>query len=304
MSEARSGTGDRDLGVVGDGDVPLRGHRRLVSRRRTPPNVPAFLVALCWLAVVAVPIYFLVAASLRRREEYLDGHPLAPPSDPTLENYRFALDEGFVTYFVNNVVVTVASVALVVVLTVPAAYAVVRNTGRHVQRGFSLMLIGLAIPAQATIVPVYFMMNEIGLHDSLPAVILPTVAFVLPVSLLVLTNGLRDIPNELYEAQAMDGATPMRTLLTMVLPLSKAPIMTIAVFTALTAWNGFIFPLVLIDSPDNRVLTHALYEFQGERGLNVPGLLAAVTISAIPIFVVYLIGRRYLLAGLTAGFGK
>ncbi|UMG93147.1 ABC transporter permease subunit [Nocardioides sp. TF02-7] len=134
--------------------------------------------------------------------------------------------------------------------------------------------------------------------------VLPTAAFAMPTSMLVLTNGMRDIPGELYEAQALDGATPLRTLLTLVLPLSKPPIMTATVFTALTAWNGFIFPLVLLDSPDQRVLTQGLWEFKGQYGTNIPGLMAAVALSLLPIFVVYLIGRRFLLSGLTAGFGK
>lgn len=275
-----------------------------MSAVRTRPNYVAFVVALAWLAVVAVPLYFLVGTSFRPRAEYLDGHPLAPPENPTSDNYAYTLESGFIDYFLNNVWVTVASVLIVLVLTVPAAYAVARSASPMVQRVFSLVLVGLAIPAQATIVPVYYMMNELGLHDSLIAVILPTAAFALPVSLLVMSNGLRDIPRELYEAQTIDGASPSQMLRSLVLPLAKGPIVTVTIFTALLSWNGFIFPLVLIDSPENRVLTHAIFEYQGERGLDIPGLLSAVVISVIPMLVVYLIGRRYLLAGLTAGFGK
>lgn len=139
------------------------------------------------------------------------------------------------------------------------------------QQAFSLMLIGLAIPAQATIVPVYFLISQLGLHDTLTAVVLPTAAFAMPTSMLVLTNGMRDIPGELYEAQALDGATPLRTLLTLVLPLSKPPIMTATVFTALTAWNGFIFPLVLLDSPDQRVLTQGCGSSRGSTAPTSPG---------------------------------
>jgi raffinose/stachyose/melibiose transport system permease protein/xylobiose transport system permease protein len=266
--------------------------------------VVAFLAALCWTVVILVPVYFLVATTFRTRENYLDGHPLAFPEDPTLDNYRDVLDADFSTFFINNVLVTLGAVGLVLLLCIPAAYAVVRGTSRVTQQAFSLMLIGLAIPAQATIVPVFFLISQIGLHDTLPAVVLPTAAFAMPVSMLVLTNGLRDIPNELYEAQALDGAGPMRTLLTLVVPLAKPPIMTAAVFTALNAWNGFIFPLVLLDSPDQRVLTQALWEFKGQFGTNIPGLMAAVVLSLLPIFVIYLIGRRFLLSGLTAGFGK
>lgn len=282
--------------------APPRPRRR--RRRRERPNVLAGLLSLVWFVLVAVPLYYLVTGSLRTRQDYLSTNPLVPPSDPTLENYRTVFEGGFPTYLLNTVVVTLATVAIVVGLTLPAAYAIARNTGRFVQRGFSLMLIGLAIPAQAAIIPVYLMITQLRMYDTLMAVILPTAAFAMPVALLVMVNSLRDIPGELYEAQTLDGAGPFAVLRHLVLPLAKPAITTVAVFTSLTAWNGFLFPLVLTQSEDTRVLTLGLWDFQGQFGTNVPGLLAAVTLSVVPIFVLYLIGRRYLLSGLTAGFGK
>jgi ABC-type glycerol-3-phosphate transport system permease component len=181
---------------------------------------------------------------------------------------------------------------------------VARSTSVFVQRGFTLLLAGLAIPAQATIIPVYLLITRLHLYDSLTAIILPTAAFALPVATLVLTNSLRDVPRELYEAQTIDGASAFGVLRHLVLPLARPAIVTVVVYTALNAWNGFLFPLVLTQSESNRVLTLGLWNFQGQFGTNVPGLLAAVTLSVLPIFVVYLIGRRFLLSGLTAGFGK
>ncbi|MCZ2812130.1 MULTISPECIES: carbohydrate ABC transporter permease [unclassified Modestobacter] len=272
--------------------------------RRERPNWLAGVLATCWLVIVAVPLYYLVAASFRTRQDYLSTSPLKPPTDPTIDNYVTVFEGGFLTYLINNVIVTVATVAIVVAVTVPAAYAVARNAGALVQRFFSIMLIGLAIPAQATIIPVYLLITQMRLYDTLLAIILPTAAFALPVALLVMTNSLRDIPKELYEAQTLDGAGPLGVLRNLVLPLAKPAITTISVFTALNAWNGFLFPLVLTQSESTRVLTLGLWDFQGQFGTNVPGLLAAVTLSVVPIFVLYLVGRRYLLSGLTAGFGK
>jgi ABC-type glycerol-3-phosphate transport system permease component len=272
-----------------------------VTKQRNPA---AGLFALVWLVLVAGPFYYLVSASLRSRADYLSTSPLAPPSAPTLDNYRSVLSGGFGTYLLNNVVVTVATVTIVVVLGVPAAYAVARSTSVFVQRGFTLLLAGLAIPAQATIIPVYLLITRLHLYDSLTAIILPTAAFALPVATLVLTNSLRDVPRELYEAQTIDGASAFGVLRHLVLPLARPAIVTVVVYTALNAWNGFLFPLVLTQSESNRVLTLGLWNFQGQFGTNVPGLLAAVTLSVLPIFVVYLIGRRFLLSGLTAGFGK
>jgi xylobiose transport system permease protein len=276
--------------------------RRKVGRER--PNWLAGVLAVLWFVLVMVPLYYLVTGSLRTRQTYLTDNPLTLPGSPTLENYRSVFEGGFGRYFANNIIVTVATVAIVVVLTIPAAYAVARNTGPLVQRGFSLMLIGLAVPAQAVIVPIYLLINQLHLYDTLLAIILPTAAFALPVSLLVMTNSLRDIPNELYEAQTLDGASALGVLRSLVLPLAKPAITTVSVFTAMGAWNGYLFPLVLTQSPEQRTLTLGLTTFSSQFGTNVPGLLAAVTLSLVPIFVVYLFARRYLLGGLTAGFGK
>ncbi|MEO6089042.1 MAG: carbohydrate ABC transporter permease [Umezawaea sp.] len=267
-------------------------------------NWPAGASALVWLVLVVGPLYFMIAASLRGRADYLTSSPLKPPSNPTLDNYRTVLSGGFGGYLLNNVIVTVATVAIVVVLGVPAAYAVARSTSKLVQRGFTLLLAGLAIPAQATIIPVFLLITRMNLYDSLTAIILPTAAFALPVATLVLTNSLRDVPKELYEAQTIDGASAFGVLRHLVLPLAKPAIVTVVVYTALNAWNGFLFPLVLTQSQSTRVLTLGLWTFQDQFGIDVPALLAAVTLSVVPIFVVYLIGRRYLLSGLTAGFGK
>jgi xylobiose transport system permease protein len=288
------------------GALPPQAPRGVRTRavRRSRPNLLAAVLATVWLAVVAVPMYFLVSASLRTRSGYLADPPLAFPSDATGENYRTVLEGGFGRYLFNTVVVTVATVAIVVVLALPAAYSVARSESRLVQQGFSMLLIGLAIPAQAVIIPVYLIITQLRLYDSLSAIILPTAAFAMPVAMLVLANSLRDVPRELYEAQEVDGATPARMLFTLVVPLARPAIITVGVFTALSAWNGFLFPLVLTQSEATRVLTLGLWNFQGQFGTNVPGLLAAVTLSVVPIFAMYLVGRRFLIGGLTAGFGR
>ena len=271
---------------------------------KSRPNWPAGLFALVWLAFIVGPLLYMVTLSLRSRAEYLGKSAWELPDALTFENYVTVLTGAFPQYLLNNVIVTVATVLIVVLVAVPAAYAVVRNTSRFVQRGFTLLLMGLAIPAQATIIPVYLMITRMQLYDTLTAIILPTAAFALPVAMLVLTNSLRDVPRELYEAQAIDGAGPLRVLVSLVLPLARPAIMTVVVYTSLSAWNGFIFPLVLTQSESSRVLTLGLWDYQGQFGTNVPALLAAVTLSVVPIFAVYLVGRRFLLSGLTAGFGK
>jgi xylobiose transport system permease protein len=276
--------------------APRRRSRRSAPWRR--PNVPGGLGAGVWLVIVGVPLYFLAVTSLRASGAYLADGPVALPSGLTAENYVTVLTSQFPRYFLNNLLVTVACVAIVIALALPAAYAIVRSRSRLVSTAFSVVLLGLAVPAQAVIVPLYLMITQLRLYDSLLAIILPTSAFV------VLTSSLRDVPKELYEAITIDGAGTVRTLFSLVLPLSRSGLATIGIYTALQAWNGFLFPLVLTQDPNVRVLTLGLWDFQGQYGTNVPLVTAAVTLSLLPLLVVYLLGRRFLLAGLTAGAGK
>jgi xylobiose transport system permease protein len=281
---------------------PPRADRRGATHRK--PNLLGGLGAGVWLVIVGVPLYFLLVTGFRAAGDYLADGPAAPPTNLTAENYVEVLTSEFPRYFVNNVLVTVACVAIVLCLALPAAYAIVRSRSRLVSTSFSVMLLGLAVPSQAVIVPLYLMITQMRLYDSLLAIILPTAAFALPLSVVVLTSSLRDIPNELYEAIAIDGAGPGRALLSLVLPLSRSGLATIGIYTAMQAWNGFLFPLVLTQDPSVRVLTLGLWDFQGQYGTNVPLVTAAVTLSLLPLLVVYLVGRRFLLAGLTAGAGK
>jgi raffinose/stachyose/melibiose transport system permease protein/xylobiose transport system permease protein len=278
--------------------------RILRGRRRGRPNLLGGLASVVWLVIVAVPLYYLVASSLRPSSEYLTAGPLSIPHHPSAANYSTVLSSGFTRYLVNNILVTASCVVLVAGLALPAAYAIVRSRSRFVEVGFTVMLMGLAIPAQATIVPIYLMITRMHLYDSLTAIILPTSAFSLPVSILVLTGTLRDIPGELYEAMNLDGATAWTALRNLVLPLTRPALVTVGIFTSLGAWNGFLFPLILTQSDSKRVLTLGLWNFQGEHGADTPAIMAAVTLSMLPLLVLYLIGRRHLLNGLTAGFGK
>lgn len=285
----------------GPGQPPPRQRR---ARRRERPHLLAGLAAASWLVIVGLPLYSLVSNTMRHRDDYLDGGPLALPRAFSWHNYVEVFDNGFLRYLGNTVVVTVGTVVLVLLLAVPTGYAVVRSRSRLVSVGFRVFLLGLAIPAQATIIPLYLMITRANLYDSLLAVILPTAAFAMPVAVLILSSSMRDISEELYEAMALDGASARRVLVSLVLPMSKAGIGTVGIYTALSAWNGFLFPLILTQAPERRVLTMALWDYQTEYGVNVPALMTAVLLSALPIFVAYLLMRRSLVNGLMGVGGK
>ncbi|MEW1642453.1 carbohydrate ABC transporter permease [Streptomyces sp. NPDC091219] len=279
-----------------------RRHPRRTARR---PNWAGGLAGWLWLVVVAVPLYWTLITSFKAKSGYYASNPLVPSSDPTLENYRFVIESDFLRYFLNSVVVTAGAVVPAVAVSFMAAYAIVRGWRMRVLRAINgLFLMGLAIPLQATVIPVYLIIIKLHLYDNLLALILPSIAFAIPLSVLVLTNFIRDVPNELFDSMKVDGATEWTTLWRLAAPLTRPAILTVTIFNSLTIWNGFLLPLILTQSPDRRTLPLALWTFQGQYGVNVPAVLAAVVLTTLPVLVLYAFGRRQLLSGLTAGFSR
>ena len=274
--------------------------RRIKGRR----NYLGGLLAWIWLAVIILPIYFIVVTSFKDQGDYFTSNPLALPLPPNLEPYAEVLDKGIGRYFLNSVIVSVGSVIPVVLISFLASYAIVRGDSRFIRFCRGLFLLGLAIPLQATIIPVYLIIIRLRMYDSLGALILPSIAFGIPLTVLILSNFLRDVPRELFESMKLDGCTDWQMAWRLAFPMTRPAIVTVAIYNGLNVWNGFLFPLILTQSPDKRVMPLALWAFQGEYSTNIPAVLAAVVLSTLPILILYVVGRRQLLSGLTAGFGK
>jgi raffinose/stachyose/melibiose transport system permease protein len=267
-------------------------------------NLPAGVAGLLWLAVVILPIYYVVITSLKDQQGFFSSNPFLPAAEPTLANYQLVLENDFLRYLANSLMVTAGAVLPAVLVSFMAAYGIVRGSGRLLSGVSRLFLLGLAIPLQATIIPIYWGITRLYLYDTLLALILPSIAFAVPVSVLILANFLRDVPNELFESMRLDGCSDWSMMWRLAFPLIRPAIATIAVYNSLNVWNSFLFPLILTQSAENRVLPLSLWAFQGEFTINTPAVLAAVVLSALPLVFVYIVGRRQLVAGLTAGFSK
>lgn len=278
--------------------------RRGPSAGRARRNYLGGLAGYLWLAIIILPIYYIVIASLSAQGAFYTRNPLLPPANPTLDSYALVMNSGILSYFANSLIVTAVTVIVVAAVCLLAAYAIVRSRARFVRATYSLFLLGLAIPLQATIVPLFFMLGQVKLYDTLFAIILPSIAFAIPITVLILVNFLRDIPNELFEAMRVEGAGQWTILWRLVVPMARPAIATVVIYDALQVWNGFLLPLVLTQSENIRVLPLALWNFQGQFSINVPATLAAVVLSALPILVLYILARRQLISGLTAGVGK
>jgi raffinose/stachyose/melibiose transport system permease protein len=258
-----------------------------------------------WLAIVVIPLYWIVVTSFKDQGDYFTQNPFALPTAPTMTNYQLVIESDFPRYFINSVIVTLGTIIPAVGISFMAAYAIIRGAGSRFLAGVNgLFLMGLAIPLQATIIPVYLLIIKMHLYDSLLALILPSVAFSIPLSVLVLSNFIRDVPKELFESMRVDGATEWGMLRTLAFPLTRPALVTVSIYNGLAVWNGFLLPLILTQSPDKRTLPLALWTFQGQYSVNVPAVLASVVLTTLPIVILYAVSRRQLLSGLTAGFSR
>jgi raffinose/stachyose/melibiose transport system permease protein len=290
---------------AGTRDAAEGQRRRSRGRGARRPNWLGGAAGWLWLLIVIVPIYWIVITSFKTQSNYFQTNPFAPPTEPTLDNYQLVIESDFIRYFVNSAVVTLGAVVPAVLVSFMAAYAIVRAGDRWLLRSVnSLFLMGLAIPLQAAVIPVYLIIIRLRLYDTLLAIILPSIAFAIPLSVLVLSNFIRDVPKELFDSMRVDGASEWATLWHLAFPLTRPALVTVSIYNGLAIWNGFLLPLILTQSPTQRTLPLALWTFQGQYSINVPAVLASVVLTTLPILALYVVGRRQLVSGLTAGFSK
>ncbi len=268
-------------------------------------NVVYTTFGVIWLIISFYPVLYILMSSVRKQNGFLTGGPTwFPTLHPTFSNYATVFQAGFVHFFLNSLIVSVISVLFTVTFSLFLAYVIVRSQSRVVKIIFNVFLVGLALPIQAAIIPVYILITKLGMYDTLAGLILPGIAFGIPLTLLFLVNFVREIPNELYESMGLEGATDFQLMRHLVAPLSLPSIISIAIYQFILAWNNFLFPLVLTQSENVKVMPLAVVQFQGQHTMDIPLTMAAVTLSALPLLLAYIFGGRYIRRGMMAGFGK
>lgn len=278
-------------------------NRTRVGRARiTVGSVAATALGTAWALIVLLPIYFLVLGSLRSEADYLTSDPWLPSGGLTAGAYAAAI-HGVGGAVINSVIVTIAVVLIVIIFGVPAAFALVRYRSKLTKTMYVLFLAGLAVPLEGTIVSVFILVVKLGLYDQLLGIILPLAAFNMSLAVIILVAFLRDIPDSLFEAMALDGAGRFATLISLVFPLVRPPLLGLGIFVTLQSWNSLLLPLVTTTSANKAVLPVALLRLQGSDSANYPAILASVVLSALPIVVLYLVGRKQLIEGMVITSG-
>jgi len=232
-------------------------------RRVSPGRVVAFLLATAWLVVVIAPIYYMVLASFRSQGNYLTENPWLPSGGLTVSEYGTVFGAGLGRYLVNSAILTAVCVLLTLSISLGAAFRIVRRSTRAAGVSFRILLLGLAIPIQAIIVPLYLLVYKLHLYDTLFALMLTMSAAAVPLSVLVMVSFVRDIPRELIGAMLVDGGTEWTVFRRLIVPLSTPVLATVAIYDGLDVWNNFILPLVLTQSNSVAVLPLGLTKLEG-----------------------------------------
>ncbi|MFF7448050.1 MULTISPECIES: ABC transporter permease subunit [unclassified Streptomyces] len=275
-------------------------------RTSTAGRVGQYLALLGYLVFLAFPFLWLVSTAFKSPRELGSLHPTWIPEDPTLGNFRQAFDEQPLLRAAGNSLLAALGAALIAVtIATPLAYVMARHRSLLARAGTGWVVVSQAFPLVLVIIPLFLVLKNLHLINSLFGLVLVYVVWALPFALWMLVGYVRAVPAELEEAAAVDGAGRLRTLVSVIAPLLAPGIVATALFAFITAWNEFFFALVLLKTPEKQTLPVVLTHFIGAEGVADLGPLAAAAfLATLPSLVVFAIIQRRITGGMLAGAVK
>jgi len=264
----------------------------------------AFILAILWLAVSFMPFVFMVLNSFKEKFEMLTKGVFQLPDSLNWNNYTEVLKGGFGTYFKNSVIVLAISLILLLFIAACASYPLARFKFKLANPIYALIVACMSIPVHITLIPVFKMAKSTGLYDSIWALIGPYIAFAVPISVFILTSFMKEIPREIEDSAEIDGCGKIQMFFSMILPLAKPGLATLAIYNGVNMWNEFSFAYTLTQSSANRTLPLAIWEFQGQYSMNTPMIMAVLTLTLLPMIIMFIIFQDKLVKGMTAGAVK
>ncbi|SKA12814.1 carbohydrate ABC transporter permease [Consotaella salsifontis] len=262
------------------------------------------LVMWLFTLLTIVPFALLLLTSLKSKQDLFRG-AFALPAYPHFENYVSAWVDGhFGTYFWNSIIVVVPVVTCSIVLGLLTGFAFAFLSFPFKRSIFVILTIGMMVPTEAFIIPLYYEMRYLGLLNSYAAMILPQIAMSLPFATLFMAATMQQLPKDVMEAALLDGASRGLILRRVIVPLLKPAISSLGLFLFIWTWNEFLIPLILVNDDAFRTMPLGMLFFQGRYTVNTPVLTAGAVLVIAPIIVVYLIFQRKFIEGLTAGASK
>jgi raffinose/stachyose/melibiose transport system permease protein len=279
--------------------------RRDILRRRIGRAFAYGLVAIM-VVVQLYPIVWVAAASLKTPQELAAGAPFALPAGFYIGNYIGAFQQSnLLRYLLNSTIVAVLTIAITIAVGAPAAFAIEKLQFKGAKLVLGYFLLGIMIPIFVALLPMFQMFNATGLRNSYWALVLPQVAFGLPLCIYLYTGFMRYIPASLLEAATIDGAGHFRIFATIVFPLCANATVTIVTLSFLTVWNEFVFANTFLTSSAMKTLPVGLNDFVGAYGKTDFGLTyAAIMVSILPTLVLYFFLNKRVISGISAGAAK
>ncbi|PZF81638.1 carbohydrate ABC transporter permease [Jiangella anatolica] len=277
-----------------------------MSRSTPVATTLKYLALACYLVFLAFPLFWLVSTALKTPQELALIDPTWIPDEITFDNFRAAFDEQpIVRSILNTLLVAGVSCAVTVLLSIPAAYVMARYRSALSRLTLVWVLLSQIFPFILVIIPLFLLLRDLGLYDTYIGLIAVYVVWSMPFALWMLRSYVETIPIELEEAASMDGASKLRTLRSVIAPLLAPGVVAAGLFAFVSAWNEFLFALVLIRDPDLQTLSLTLVKFIGAEGVARLGPLAAASLVAtIPSLIFFAVMQRRLTGGLLGGAVK
>lgn len=248
-----------------------------------------YILLVIWALINLFPVYWMFTFSLKTNEEIFGKNLIGLPWEWRWSNYVSAWHTGNMPrYFVNSVIVSVSAIALVIIASMMATYAITRLVWKGSSQTNAFFMLGLTIPIHASIVPVFITLRDLHMLNSHFSLIFPYAAFSLAMGILICTGFMVEIPKELDEAARIDGCGPWKTFGVVIIPLMKPALATIAIYTFLQCWNELMFANVFISDSKYKTLPVGIQALSGQYTTEWGPIGAALVIATFPMLLVYI----------------
>ncbi|MDY0941799.1 MULTISPECIES: carbohydrate ABC transporter permease [Priestia] len=273
------------------------------KKKRYTGTTIVYVGLIVYFIVIAYPLLWMIISSFKSTDEIFT-HSWSMPHTWLIENYVTAWKSGISSYFLNSVIVTGVSCFLTVLVSALGAYGLSRFEFQGKAFVLIICLGGLMLSPQVSLIPLYSIIQKLGIYNTHLALILPYVAYRIPLTILLIRAYFLSIPKELEEAARLDGCTSLGILFRIFIPMSTPILLTTTILTAYYTWNEFMFAIIFIDDDSLRTIPAGLMQFRDALQTDWGVLLAGLTISAAPIVMLFLFMQKYFIRGIANGSVK
>lgn len=278
--------------------------KKAKSLRLRNMNIGSHIVLILWSVIVMFPLYIMIVNSFKDRLS-IYANPYGLPKKWNFSNYTDVLKSGdFFRYFLNSLTVVLISLALILIIGSMVSYALSQWRGKWSHGLFLFLIMGMMLPIKIASIRLLEMMRAFHLLNTIWALIPIYVAMGIPIAVFILTEFIRQIPNELLEASRIDGAGRFMTLITIVIPMLKPALATVAIYNLVPFWNDLWFPLIFINDENQKTLLLGVTRLFGQYQTDWSKVLAVLTLSSLPVLILYLLMSRQFIKSMTSGAVK